>query len=61
MLSIVDVKQEGGYMILRSRNSSYVVECNLVSNRNRRIQTKGVLKDVRGMFESKKEEVQAVR
>ena len=48
-------------MILRSRNSSYVVECNLVSNRNRRIQTKGVLKDVRGMFESKKEEVQAVR
>ena len=37
MPSIADVKQEGGYMILRSGNSSYVVELNLVSKRNRRI------------------------
>jgi len=40
---------------------TYMVELNPVSNRNRRIQTEGVLEDVRGIFESKKEEVQAVR
>jgi hypothetical protein len=61
MPSIVDVKQEGGSIILRSRNSSYVVERNLVSNRNRRTQTEGVWEDdVRRIFESKKEKVKEV-
>jgi hypothetical protein len=61
MASIVDVKQEGVSTIVHSRNSSYVVGLNLVSNRNRRTQTEGVWEDdVRGIFESKKEEVKEV-